>query len=222
MMNSQRRSAPSKQEIAQQSRAPELGELDLNSGGGLLIKFTVNDKWFDQLQQSGLRFIKRKGETELDMKHQLAAAAKGDRELGVRGRIREGLVDTGENIFSPRLVHAGFLRRGLGLAGWRLTGAHWFKKEDEKYVLVLGYNKPKEPREIYNPGDEELQCMRALARLTWGQAHIWQNPTGVDTINFVACQGDRRPGTTLRVRKRSQIVAERIPEPIAEEAEGEE
>lgn len=110
--------------------------------------------------------------------------------LGEVGRIRLGRVDTGELIFGNEpMASAELVRRGLTNAGFRLVDAHWFEKvmpagRPTKYVVNLTYVKGAT---IAQHDRETTEAMRALASTAWF-CHVWLNPGGVVTANFVGLQ----------------------------------
>jgi len=110
--------------------------------------------------------------------------------LGEVGRIRPGRVDTGEQVFNNEpMVSAELVRRGLTNIGFGLDDAHWFEKvmpgKQTKYVVCLAFSPKDGPIAEYSR--ETTEAMRSLASTAWF-CHVWLNPNGVVTANFVGLQ----------------------------------
>jgi hypothetical protein len=123
-------------------------------------------------------------------------------DLGAVGRVREGRVDTGTQIFdNVAMTSAELVRRALTNAGLGLDNLAWYKKETEgrqpKFVVECVYT-PKEG-EIAEYSRQTTDALRELASIAWF-CHVWHNPhTKVITINFVGMQnGVARNQITVR------------------------
>lgn len=109
--------------------------------------------------------------------------------LGEVGRVRPGRVDTGTQIFNNEPnTGAGFILGELAAAGLNLSSEpHWFEQKREgkttKYVVVLSFSR-SEPMKL------EPKTFGALTELTHTSwfCHVWLNPNGVATANFVGIQ----------------------------------
>ncbi|MBX4200375.1 hypothetical protein KW790_02885 [Candidatus Parcubacteria bacterium] len=122
-------------------------------------------------------------------------------DLGAVGRVREGRVDTGTPVFKNEdRVSAELIRRALTNAGFGLDDAHWFTKNKPgsatKFVVSLAFSVSDAPITEFNR--ETTEAFRELAKTVWF-CHVWLNPNGVLTINFVSIQ-DKPALQNLTVR----------------------
>jgi hypothetical protein len=124
--------------------------------------------------------------------------------LGEVGRIREGRVDTGTQLYNNEpLVSAELIRRALTNAGFGLDDAHWHTQKKEgratKFVVSLAFSATDAP--IAEFDRQTTEAFRELAATAWF-CHVWLNPNGVLTINFVGIQSND-PLWHLTVRDRA-------------------
>lgn len=109
--------------------------------------------------------------------------------LGQVGRVREGRVDTGTPIFNNVAnTGAGFLLGALAASGLNLSAdPHWFEQKKAgkatKYVVVLSFSR-SEPIKLE---PKIFGALTELSHTSWFH-HLWLNPNGVVTANFVGIQ----------------------------------
>ncbi|MDB5266690.1 MAG: hypothetical protein JWN89_505 [Parcubacteria group bacterium] len=121
--------------------------------------------------------------------------------LAAVGRIRDGRVDTGVQIYNnEKMVSAELVRRALTNAGFGLDRAQMHKQQKEgattKFVVTLAYSPAGTP--IAELSRATTEALRDLASTPWF-CHIWLNPNGVLTINFVGVQqGSPKQNVTVR------------------------
>lgn len=154
----------------------------------------------------------RTGDQVVDQIHQGGKYTGGDQSLGEIGRVREGRVDTGKPVIQNlEKVQVAMIRRGLANISFPLVNIHWFKQvpggdpRKTRGVVAASFSdqtvtNAQQPL-VINP--EVQAALRALARVTWGFVHIWQNPNGVVTINCIHRRPDGRPRHALVVRDRT-------------------
>ena len=124
-------------------------------------------------------------------------------DLGAVGRIRDGRVDTGEQVYdNVSMCAAEFIRRALTNNGFGLDDAHWYTHKRDgrqtKFVVSLAFSASDAPITEYNR--ETTEAFRDLAATPW-YCHVWINPNGVLTVNFVSVQqGEPRRQVTVRNR----------------------
>jgi hypothetical protein len=110
--------------------------------------------------------------------------------LGEVGRIREGRVDTGTQLYNNEpLVSAELIRRALTNASFGLDDAHWHTQKKDgratKFVTSLAFSATDAP--IAEFDRQTTEAFRELAATAWF-CHVWLNPNGLLTINFVGVQ----------------------------------
>jgi len=192
---------------------------NLATVNSVLVKFQVNDK---SLIPAGIRQQVRKDDHDMNRQHADDKYDCGNTDLSAVGRVRPGMVDTGDN-FIPHLnnVQPNFLITALTNSGFVLAQCHWYPKQNkgykkgEVYVIVLDYKKQSVLSKITSDDaglkvnvsegikleGETLAQRRELSRTTWSQLFAWSNPNKVITLNFSGHLKDVRPRNALVIRK---------------------
>lgn len=179
------------------------GSLDLSKFTTVLVKFSFTNP---KHVPSGVPLIQRPTNEEIDAKHaadQKYLATHSDQSLGEKGRHREGRVDTGEPVIKDlQAVQAMLLKRDLVGAGFKLSGfRYWKQQRDEKsvpkWVVQCQFTKTDGPVEHY-PAHVAATIQSLVSGACWA-AHVWANPNGVATINFVGRQPGVKPKNYLVV-----------------------
>lgn len=207
-------------EIKAMHVVPLTGEL---APDRVIVKFTVtNPKHIPE----GIPALNEvKSDAEKDAENSQFAYARDLFEEAKVGRERVGRVDTGVKVVDGAVdVQAAMLRVGLVNAGYQLMDAHHFQK-DRRFIICLTFgNTGDRPKAVLSRKTQE--AMRALAKMVWGQAHVWLNPDRTATINLGIRRWDEPnqryfpPQNALVVRNRQVIVAP-VQAEVAEEAEAE-
>lgn len=194
---------------------PIKGELNLAEIDTILVKFFfTNDKHIP----SGVPNLQHPGNEERDAIH--ASQEKyfgkdGDKSLGAVGRHREDRVDTGEPVIKDLPgTRAGLLQGDLVKAGYTLVGFRWWKQAPKpkpgerprtpKFVVQAAYVKGA-PYVAHPP--HITSTMSSLATDAVWFCHVWKNPNGVATINFVGRQPDGKMENGLVVAGGKFIMA---------------
>lgn len=217
---------------AQTQAKPQLGYLTLAPIDILLVKFNFGEKNFDYIP-AGIEWVDRPPDYQVDVIHQQDALRAGaDKSVIEVGRVREGRVDTGEQVLSVnRPVQAAMLRRGLINNGFRLSHLHAFKRANTNNP-----RKDNDPRKelpttfamnaVYTRGITGIEttapiteALRQMAKLAWSNSYLWDNGPGKPaTINFAGCLQFQPPKKALVVRE-GRVVAIDVAAPVTEEDE---
>lgn len=190
-----------------------------------LVKFAFRRP---ELIPAGIPKVDRQPDYKLDVARQLDAYRSGHKDVAQLGRVRKGRVDTGTQVIKvQRPVHAGLIRRGLANNGFRLTHLHWFTKDSDPKKDPKGQQDPiytvcacfVRGTQAQEPERAHVEALRALAKLTWNNVYVWENPTGQPaTLNFGGLAKDQKPKHTLVVRN-GIILVEDVQDTLSEERE---
>ncbi|MBX4211679.1 MAG: hypothetical protein KW806_02715, partial [Candidatus Yanofskybacteria bacterium] len=120
---------------------------------------------------------------------------------------RPGRVDTGKpTVNNAQHIHAAIIRQALRNNAYIPTDLYWFPQDKAgvtKCVVVSEFSPVS--REAFEKAPEvprrSLDALRALARTTWNFCHIWENPDGVVTVNFVGRMPEMKPRRAVVIRK---------------------
>lgn len=174
----------------------------------------------------GIPQKRRESDDEMDQRHALGARLMGQESLGEVGRVREGRVDTGECVVKDLgMVQSTTIRRAFTNAGFRLSTAHWFIKKanqpgkQDKFMVALTFSNvvtTRDPEIEQTPA--MVSALRDLARNIWGYCHVWSNPGGTVTMNFLHLNRNKAPWHAFRIKKGELCVAE-ISRLVTEEEE---
>ena len=164
----------------------------------VLVKFNfTNKRWIP----AGIPEKGRQSDADMDRIHaDIAATTFENPALGEIGRYRPGRVDTGEATVNNALeAHAGLIRRGLYNNGYVLADLNWFENRG-KFVVVAAF-RPVSP-DVTAPklSEKTVTALRALSTTTWNFCHVWENPNGVVTVNFVGRNPDKKPARSIVIR----------------------
>jgi len=135
-----------------------------------------------------------------------------DNSLAKVGRVRAGRRDTGKLVYENiRFSRTSALPKELAEIGFAFTGIHWFKQhrpgKQNKWVVVVSFNDQsiKDAQRAVVPNDDELAAMITLCEMTWEGTYIWQNVTGVATINCLHLRPDGKPLHEIVIRDRQLL-----------------
>ncbi len=170
-----------------------------------IVKFSLNNR---NLIPAGIpeknartrdtNYAKRVGE----------ALEAGAPQLADQGRVREGVVDTGEQVLEQSSVSVLKLELTLFANGHVLSDLHWFekkpndpKKGKSKFVICATFTQPETVpvKATLNP------LLAILSLVTWGQVYIWRNPNGTNTVNLTARWPDQQPQYSLEASDGSWV-----------------
>jgi hypothetical protein len=169
----------------------------------LLVKFFFTNS---TLVPQGLRMVDPDGVHGTTLKlgrdrvHAIMARKSGAAELGEVGRVRDGRVDTGNNMLKEdgTRISVAKLMSEIQAAGFKLLDAHYIVqtkvkngRQTTKYVVVLSFGIG----EAIKLGHTTLEGIQGLAATTWGNVHGWDNSAteGVNTLNLVGRLPDQKP-----------------------------
>ncbi len=187
----------------------------------VLVKFAfTNGKWIP----SEIEEKDRRSDAEMDAYHAELAKSIDKPELGQIGRLRPGRVDTGKaTLDNIQVAHAGMIRKGLVSIDYHLTELHkFYHQEKNKWFVVAAFNPVKPGSSVPKLSARARDALQKLAEMCWQYMHVWENPNGVVTVNFVGRMPDRKPLRALIVNREGALQVHEVGEisPEQEELEG--
>ena len=198
------------------------------AGKKVLVKFNFTNP---ARIPAGIPEKARLNDFQIDHIHAQKAADMGNSELGQFGRVREGRVDTGEQM-TPKngLINTqvAIIRRSLAAKGFVLCALYYYKHEmtepgrKAKFVVVLEFRESSTAlTRVMRSSSEVVAAVRALSEMVWQFCHVWDNPDSSITVNLVGAQPEKfTPRHAVRVID-GQLVCVEVAEPVAEAEEGE-
>lgn len=203
---------PKKKQNQQSNNQPK--KQNTNQGGNtmssntklqstVIVKFSLSKR---ELVPAGIPEKSARERGAHDAKRVGEALEQGTPELAEQGRVRAGVVDTGEQIVEQKNVSALKLELTLFANGYILSDLHWFEKKPSdprkgksKFVVCATYTRPADKPTI------TLGLHTALTSVTWGQVYVWKNPNGTNTINLTGRQPDQRAQYSLEASSGSWV-----------------
>lgn len=164
---------------------------DLNGKHLVLVKFGFTNR--NRLPNGLRQNANTRPDMNLDERHARWVRDQGLGDLAQVGRIRQGRVDTGEELIKGLVVNPFSIHSSLIGAGFCLTKEdppHWYVQRKKKgrntvwkYWVVLPYwcgTKPED--ELHLEGDQARQILAFFKRDY--NCRLWSNPDGTITVNF--------------------------------------